>query len=217
MKRQPEIVLSPAQRRAFEGLLNGNAAGNVLFLKARPGSGRTSILRKLHGTIGGAILGVRDFMHSLSSRWPAAIEEAFLRRIEQALAHQNIVVVDDLHLVTQAAAACDYPRALLLDASLTAIVGEAAALRKRLVFGGEEEAPWPLARRAYAWKVGKFEPEDYACICRNLLGEAGEALDFARIHSVAPALTAEQLCRACGRLSRAKTLDTQTMIASLRS
>ena len=163
------------------------------------------------------MLGAGDFMHTLSARQPDAVEEAFLQMIEQALAHQEIVIVDDLHLVTQVVSACDYPRTLLLDAALTALMGEAVALRKKLVFGSDDEVPWPVARRAFTWKLAEFEPEDYACICRNLLGEAAEQLDFAQIHRYAPALTAEQLRHTCIWLIHGNAVDTGAMIEYLRS
>ena len=215
--QEQKIVLSPAQQRAFEALLNGKDVGDVLLLKARPGSGRSTILHKLHESVGGALLGARDFMQSLSAHRPEAIEETFLQMIEQALAHHQVVIVDDLHLVTQVVSACDYPRTLLLDAALTALMGEAVALRKKLIFGCEDDVPWPLARRAFAWKLAEFEPEDYGCICQSFLGTTGEPLDFARIHRFAPALTAEQLRHTCTWLSHAKSVDTQTVIDYLRS
>ncbi|HWC96474.1 MAG TPA: ATP-binding protein [Candidatus Sulfopaludibacter sp.] len=218
MKNQNlNIVLSPAQQKAYEGLLNGSAAGDVLLLKARPGSGRTTILRKLHEAVGGAFLGIRDFMQTLSTHRPEAIEEAFLQMLEQALAHHQTVIVDDLHLVTQVVQACDYPRALLLDAALTAILGEAAGMRKKLIFATDDEAPWPLARRAYCWKVAEFEAEDYACLCRNFLPEAEAGLDFDQIHRFAPALSAGQLRNTCNWLSHAKTVETASTIEYLRS
>ena len=95
--------------------------------------------------------------------------------------------------------------------------GRGETLRKKLVFTSDDDVPWPLARRAYTGKIPKFEPEDYDCICRAFLRETGEPLDFARIHRFAPALTAGQLRYTCSRLSRAKSVDTQTVIDYLRS
>ncbi len=218
MKNQNQkIVLSPAQQRTGDSLLCGIEIGDVLLLKTRAGCGRSTILNHLHEAVGGALLGAGDFMHTLSARQPDAVEEAFLQMIEQALAHQEIVIVDDLHLVTQVVSACDYPRTLLLDAALTALMGEAVALRKKLVFGSDDEVPWPVARRAFTWKLAEFEPEDYACICRNLLGEAAERLDFAQVHRYAPALTAEQLRHTCIWLIHGNSVDTGAMIEYLRS
>src|SRR2546428_12853112 len=134
MNKLHDIVLSPAQARAFEGLLNGICAGDVLLLKGCAGSGRTTILQKLQHATGGVLVGMREFMKTLGAQPPAAIEEAFLQMIQQALGNHEIISVDDLNLITQIATGCDYPRGFVLDAALTAIMGEAMALNKKLVF-----------------------------------------------------------------------------------
>jgi transitional endoplasmic reticulum ATPase len=217
MTKQAEIVLSPAQEHAFEGLLRGIAAGEVLVLKGRAGAGKTTILQKVQAVVGGVLLGMRQFMASLTAQDPAAIEETFLQMIEQSLANAEIVLVDDLHLITEVVNACEYPRSYLLDAALTAILGEAAALKKKLVFSVDGEAPWPVARRAYSWDIGEFTAEDYECICRTLLPDSGGPLDYARIHRFAPALSARQLCNACNWLGKEPGLDTDNFVEYLRS
>ena len=136
MKQKQSIVLSPVQQRAFERLLAGSGVSGVLLLKARPQSGRTTILRKLHEALGGAFVGMPDS------------EAIFFQKIEQALARHRLVIVDELQLVARAAG-----DPLLLDAALTAVVGEAAALHRRLIFGTDERAPWPLERRAAVTRV----------------------------------------------------------------
>jgi len=217
MNKIHDIVLSPAQAKAFEGLLNGICAGDVLLLKGCAGSGRTTILQKLQHATGGVLVGMREFMKTLGAQPPAAIEEAFLQMIEQALGNHEIVIVDDLNLITQIATGCDYPRGFVLDAALTAIMGEAMALKKKLVFSTNVDTPWPLTRRAYCFEIGDFQPEDYASICGGLLSDTKGELDCARIHRFAPALTAQQLRNACNWLARSENLDTDIFIEYLRS
>src|SRR2546422_11739697 len=120
-----EIILTPAQQLAFDDLMGGVSAGDVFVLRGESGMGRSTILRKAHATLGGALVGVRQFLALLSARQPMAIEETFLDMIEQALASHDLVIVDDLHLVTNVVDSCDYPRGFLLDAALTSILGEA--------------------------------------------------------------------------------------------
>ena len=218
MKQEKEtVLLSPAQQKAFEGLLAGVAAGHVILLKGRPCSGKTTILEKLQSAAGGVLLGMREFMHALAAGEPFALEEAFLRMIEEALGTHDIVLVDDLHLVTQVAHNCDYPRAYLLDAALTAIIGGAASIGKKLVFATETDAPWPIIRRAFTSEIGDFTPEDYRAICQGAPGEERGGLDFNRIHRFAPALNAQQLRNACTWLARGGDLHTETFIEYLRS
>jgi ATP-dependent 26S proteasome regulatory subunit len=174
-------------------------------------------LDKVQAATGGVLLDMRRFMDSLASRQPEAIEEAFLYMIEQALRDHDFVIVDDLHLVTQVVTSCDYQRTFLLDAALTAILGEAAAFKKKLLFATDGEVPWPLAQRAYVWEIGEFQAEDYESICREPLAEGQAEMDYARIHRFAPTLTARQLRNACNWLARAANLDTDRFIEYLRS
>jgi hypothetical protein len=203
MKQQNDILLTPAQRRAMEGILGGLPAGNVFGLRSAQGMGRTTVLRRVHDAAGGTLLEVRQFMRSLAAREPAAIEEAFLAMVEQALAAHHLVIVDDLHLVAHTANNYKYPRAYLLDAALTGIMGDAAAWRKKLVFGVEGEAPWPVRRRAYWYEIDAFGVEDFECICRSLLpAEVADRLDYARIHRFAPTISAQGLKSACNWMAR---------------
>jgi len=167
------LELTPAQKRAAEGLLSGIPAAGVLVLRGQAGSGKTAVLEHVHALAGGILLGVRQFMRSLAAGPPYAIEEAFLNMLEGAVAQHNLVFVDDLHLVTQIVTSCDYPRGFLLDAALTAALSDAAAQHKKLVFALDSavDLPWPLRRRAYTWEIGEFAAEDYQAICRGVLGE----------------------------------------------
>ena len=69
------------------------------MLRANPGMGRTTVLRHIHETTGGALLGMRRYIDTLMLHRPDAIEQAFVEMVEEALAHNDIVVLDDLHLV----------------------------------------------------------------------------------------------------------------------
>jgi hypothetical protein len=205
MKLQTDILLTPAQKLAADGILGGLPAGDVLVLRSPAGMGRSTVLQRVHETAGGTLVGAREFMRSLAARQPAAIEEAFLDMVEQALAAHDLVIVDDLHLVSNTANSFKNPRAHLLDAALTGLMGEAVAWRKKLVFGVEDKAPWPVQRRAYQWEIAAFGVEDFECICRSLLpAEIADRLDYAQIHRFAPALSAQRLKNACNWLAREK-------------
>jgi ATP-dependent 26S proteasome regulatory subunit len=217
VKQRNELILMPAQQRALKSLIKALPAGDVFVLKAASGAGRTTVLRELHATVGGVFVGIGAIMHSLEGRDPLSVEEAFLTTIESALDGPDLVIVDDLHLVSNVVNRHNAARSLLLDAALTAIMGDAAAWGKKLVFGVEDEAPWPVRRRAYTWEIRSLAVEDFACICRALLPTAmAERLDYAQIHRFAPKLTAQQLKNACRWLSRKERVDTARFIEYLR-
>ncbi len=199
-------------------MLAGIPVGDISVLHGSPGSGKSTVLRHIHAALGGVLLGARQFMDSLAQRQPEAIEEAFLHMLEQGLASASLVIVDDLHLITQIVTSYEYPRAFLLDAALTAVLGEALAGGKKLIFAVHGEAPWPIRRRAYSSKIGDFSAADYECVCRALLPDtAADRLDYARLHRFAPALSAQQLRNACNWLARDAQIDTDRFLEYLRS
>jgi ATP-dependent 26S proteasome regulatory subunit len=215
---KPERQLTPAQRKAAKCLLRGLQAGDVLVLEGQPGMGKTTILEEVHRQSGGKMLGVRHFLEALIARGPAAIEEAFLAMLDEAVAAHEVIFVDDLHLVTNIVEDCEYPRSHLLDAAITAVLGEAAAQGKKLVFATDGEAPWPIRRRAFTWEIGEFAAEDYRVLCEAWLDapSAGQ-LDYARLHRFAPMLNAYQLKSACAWLKPKPELDTERLVDYLKS
>ena len=155
---QRQITLTPAQRTAAEGLREALKTGRVLILRGAPGAGKTTVLEWLHAASGGGLLCAAQFMQSVSEGSPHAIEESFLRMIEEAMEKHDLLLVDDLHLVTNVVQRHWYPRSHLLDAALTALLAEAAVRKKTLVFAVEEEAPFPVQLRASVWEIGDSPP-----------------------------------------------------------
>lgn len=139
MRIQPG--LSPVQQSAAAALLEGLSVGGVLALLGEAGTGKTTILRHLHALRGGAFVVVREFAQGL-------------RAIEDALHAHDLLLVDDLHLVTYIVGRHNDPRLYLIDAELTALLAESAALRKTILFTCRGKLPWPVARRAHTFEIG---------------------------------------------------------------
>jgi primosomal protein N' len=154
-----ELVLTPVQQAAANRLLESLDAGNVAVLRGAAGSGKTTILKSVRAARGGIVLGARQFMDHLKTQ-AGAVEEAFLRRIEDAILRYELVMVDDLHLISHVVQARDYQRTYLLDAALTAILGDACVLGCKLIFAVQEDAPWPIQRRAYIAAIEEFRAAD---------------------------------------------------------
>ena len=148
-----EIVLTPVQQEAASSLLESLAVSPVAVISGVAGAGKTSILMNLQAVHGGVFLGSQQFMNVRQAQGPAAVEETFFRMIEDAIQSYDLVLVDDLTLVTNAAKGGGDGRVHLLDAALTAILAEARVLGRKLVFAVEREIPWPIRRRAQIVKV----------------------------------------------------------------
>ena len=152
-----EIVLTPLQLEVAASLSESLAVSSVVVLQGPSGSGKTAILQWLQGTGEGVCLGAQHLPGIRLAHGPAAIEETFFRMIEDALADHDLVFVDDLALISDAANGGGHGRAHLLDAALTAILAEARALGKKIVFTAQEEIPWPIRRRAVVVPVAGVE------------------------------------------------------------
>src|SRR5262249_32056779 len=198
-----------------DGLREACAYGGMFVLKGRAGSGKSTILKWLQSATGSILLDAAAFMRSVSNGAPNAIEESFLRMIEDSMEQHDLILVDDLHLVPNTVARHAYPRSHLLDAALTAILAEAAVRKKTLVFAVEEEAPFPIQRRASVWEIGEFAAEDYACLLRAY-APSSAAPDVARVHRFAPALSGHQLRNAGVWLARNPAATTDDFTAYLR-
>jgi transitional endoplasmic reticulum ATPase len=212
-----QIRLAPAQQEAADRLSSSLPKGDIFILRGQPGMGRTTVLSHVHRIAGGAFLGVRQFIEELAARSPEAIEEAFLAILDRALTESDVVIVDDLHLVTAIANGCDYPRSNLLDVALTAVMTDAVARDKKLVFGTAGDEPAPVTRRATIVEIAEFGADDYACICEAWLSsETAAGLDYGQVHRFAPALTAHQLRGTCRWLADNSSAATDDLIAYLR-
>jgi hypothetical protein len=138
-----QSLLSPLQEKAVLAVLEGIAGGGVLVLYGSPGSGKTTVLRKVHEQCGGAFIAV--------SGCRGSVEGALLRAIEDAIHTYEVILVDDLHLLTGATPRGT--RRYLLDAALTTLLGEAGVLNRSMVFALEGGAPWSIGRRAWTWSI----------------------------------------------------------------
>jgi hypothetical protein len=154
-----EIVLTSVQQEAANSLLNSLAVSPVSVLGGAAGVGKTTILKTVQSMRGGVYLGAPQLMDVRQVQGPAAIEETFFRMIEDAIENHDLVLVDDLNLVTDAAGAGGDGRLHLLDAALTAILAEARVLGRRLVFVVEANIPWPIRRRARIIEVANLDDE----------------------------------------------------------
>jgi transitional endoplasmic reticulum ATPase len=211
-----KITLSPAQRKAAEGLLLGLKRGDCAVLRDLTSDGKTTVLGYVHDELGGTRIGVREFLSTLGSHEPIAIEEAFLDLLDAEIGKpQDLIIVDDLHLIKNVVESCDYPRQNLFNAVMTAVLASASAARKRLLFA-TSELPEPLSRRAHAWFIEDFAPEDFETICSAYLDVAvSRKLDYAEIHRFAPGLNAHQLRKAAVWLSHEPRIDTELFLEYL--
>lgn len=211
--------LSPTQQKAFDVLQHAHPIGNVFVLHGNAGMGKTTVLREVERSHGGAFLIMNTFLDAMQSKHPLALEETFEQWVRQALERHTCVLVDDLHLLQEVVQGCGfYPRSGFLNMPLKTLAVLAEQANKKLLFATEGQIPPPLFARCYRAGIGSFEIEDYAFLCRHYLNsESAERLDYAKIHRFAPVLNAHQLKNSCLWLRREPDLTTERFLDYLRS
>lgn len=211
--------LTPSQQHAYQTLVETLSLSPVATLLGGSGFGKTTILRTLHAQLGGAFLTIQDYVEVLQTRHPLAMEEAFERLLKTALQQHDLVILDDLHLLTRVADGYGaYPRSGYMTAPATALATYLVANGKQLVVGAHHEVPSPFKHLSFFACVYQFTSEDYAFLCRHYLGaEIAERLDYEKIHRYAAHLDIYDLWKACLSLKEESDLDTQGFITYLET
>lgn len=212
-------ALCPAQLHAQEKLRAMLALGHTFVLTCIDGMGRTTVLRHLHRQLGGTFLSIRDFLDTLPGKHPLALEEAFLQFVLGELRRTETVLVDDLTFLLNFMDNCAsaYPRINWCWATFQALADEARQRGRHLIFGATYTSS-PLNRCGWTVGIDDLKVEDYAFLCRAVLGDRATTLDMTKVYRFAPELTVQQLTAACRVLAhRAPPLDTAGFIDYLRS
>src|SRR5579859_4921692 len=160
--------LCPAQRAAYEQLRAAVPIGNVFVVYGGTGYGKTTLLHQAYQDFGGVLLTMEHYVEAMRGQNPLAMEETLEMMIRQALDAYPVVLLDDLHLISNVVCGCagfsTYPRPKFVDAPLTTLCDYAAAVGKKLIFASEGSAPEPVSQRCYYTGIDKFTVDDYTAL-----------------------------------------------------
>jgi transitional endoplasmic reticulum ATPase len=211
-------TLLPSQHKALDKLERDLAAHHVAVLMGRPGAGKTRILRALHATSGGAFLTSREFIEASAGRHPLALEETVYDVLKAALSSNDVVIVDDFHLIAIISCCSHaYPRLNYLAAALVPLAAMAQDQGKRLVFASDSLPIAGLYERFPSVHMPTFQVEDFSALCATYLrADRARALDVKKIHRFAPSLNARQIRNTCEALRDDERLDTDRFVDYLR-
>ena len=211
-------VLTPVQAAALSTLEHRLAEHHVAVLTARPGMGKTQILRALFARTGGVYLTSREFVEASVHRDPLSLDETVYGVLKQALETHDTVIADDFQLVSMVACCVHaYPRQNFLAAALLPLATLARDHGKKLVFTSEGMPLMGLYERFPIVSLEAFTERDYEAICASYLAATPTPrIDCGKIHRFAPKLTARQLRHTCVALRDDGGLDTERFVEYLR-
>jgi transitional endoplasmic reticulum ATPase len=217
MWKSNKVCLSPSQQRAMDQISAAQAAGCIFHLYSDEPRGRTTVLRELHKSLGGAMITIKEFVDAAQSHDPLAIEDAVYEVLMAGLRDHPVVCVDDLHIATAATMGCHfYPRAGWLDSPMSVIASLCEESGKKLIVGTNGALPDPLRARSLTYSIENFEPDDYSHLCTHFLGSDAKKIDFGKVHRFAPRLNVHQLRNACRWFRQFGGTDTEKFIDYLR-
>jgi SpoVK/Ycf46/Vps4 family AAA+-type ATPase len=215
-----EFPLSSAQAVALEALSQSLQVGRIVHLKGSTGLGKTTLLRRLQQTLGGAYLTHKELMGAAGAKHPNQLEDVFYSVLLKTLKEHDIVFVDDFDQLQRLFSGHQfYQRSNFIDVPMLLLCEFAEAAGKKLVFAAHD-LPAPAERRSYTVEIAKFQVADYAAVAETWLGTLTvKAVDFAKVFRFAPKLQAHQIRSACEWLKSTQPdeINTERFIEYLRS
>lgn len=208
-----EIRLSPTQAKHFHKLLELIPHHEVFVLWGHTGLGKTTILQALYHELGGKFIGISDFLSTQAGN--VGLEENLWQVLMDAFRTDDLVYVDDLHLLDGITASHTYPRHGLLDMALKGVCSHALECGKKIVFAHTAKASPSVDSRCFYLGFDRFSPEDYRFICALGLERPSPNLDFERIYRFSPRLNAHQLKTTCKALQNSGNLETDSFVGYL--
>ncbi len=202
--------LSPTQAIAYQGVLDlATRQEPLIGLTTRSGSGRSTILRNVAAQLEAPLVTLAEVLDKVGGFHPLQLEEGLAQVFLEPLAHSDLVVMDDLHVVADVCNHCFYrARPNLLQLALEAVLACLNGVGKQLILGLRNEAPAPMHQRCLYVKMSPLEPRDFRFFFLAMLGARAGSLDYERVHRFVPRLDVHQMKYASRLWPDGQPLDT---------
>ncbi len=207
--------LLPAQQALLERLEHIVPAAPVTVVPGGTGVGKTTVARAFCEHHGGIFIDTGARLQAMRDHSTNAARDALILMVHEALAKNDMVVVDDVHKLM--VRSCRQHDEFF---TFSALMAPAHDHGKRLVCTGNpywiDHFMAPSPNRARRVEIDPFGPEDYRQLMLMKLGERAIAeVDFATVHQRASALNGHDLQKLANALRSHGPLATADVLAAM--
>jgi len=200
------LSLTPAQESAFGQLVDAVRAFPLVLLEGDAGSGKTTLVERLIRECGGGLrLDGRQIIAETSEGTHTGTEEPLLRLLEDSLAANDLLVLEDVESLEAESAHRAYARRGSLPALLRMLFSHTLDAGKTLVLTRTPSRNFPIlagtdiAQRVLTVRIPPLEVDDYAFLLRQELSD--DRVDASSLFEHSPGLGVIQLLH-LARLAR---------------
>lgn len=137
---------------------------------------------------------MRQFVSGATGRHPFALEDAVWQLLHDSIELNNVVIVDDFHLLFAHATGChQYPRSSYYEVMMQAVLQTAQSRRCQLVLGSNGNLPRAFEDVAWTTSIGDFSVDDYRHLFGQVLPRPLDQIDFDAVYRFAPNLTCHRI------------------------
>lgn len=212
--------LSPTQQGAYERLAALLPKSRLIGLSCKSGCGRTTILQNLAGVLDAHFLRTADVFERIKPLHPQQLQEGIIQVFLDAFENRDRVILDDFHIVTSVLSHCYMSaRPDVLEIALDTVLRILEDGDKQLILGlAYANLPHPLYNSCLFAGMPAFTSADFEFLFNRLGGERMKKIDYGRVHTFAPKLTAHQMRMACIYLEDTdSTIDTESFVNFLEA
>ena len=127
-------TLSPAQAAAYQELTRAIGDCPLVLLEGAAGAGKTTLVNRLLGELGGKRLTVRNLLAYSAAAPHGALDGPLVRLVEDALARHDLVIFEDFDTLHDVLDTSAHERPFLWAAGVRTLLERARDEGKRLIF-----------------------------------------------------------------------------------
>ena len=200
--------LTPSQKEMADQILDLLPVTNLVLPRIHSGLGCSTILSALREELGARLIVAEDVLRASFQLPPSSFYKAVFELFEDAIATNDVVLVDDLPISDRFRSESFPPG--ILEMMMSTLCGMLQDNNKKMIWA--PHANPELSSWGQTVELRSFCEADYRFLLRKFLGAAASQMDIHQIFKFAPNLDGHDLRKACEHM---KVLSARTTTGQL--